>query len=71
MFDRHYYGLTVTLSELTLPAEVIVVWDYDEAAMDWLWFSPGWPESTLDTLEYCKIYDIIVIDECTWEIPQP
>jgi len=54
-----------------VPAELNVVWFYDEVAWQWKWFKLGWPESTLETLEYCHIYDIIVIDACTWEIPQP
>jgi len=39
--------------------------------MEWKWFKEGWPESTLETLEYCRIYDIIVMDACTWEMQPP
>ena len=75
VFSRHYDGATVALADLLpedVPPELSVVWYYDEAALvpAWLWFTPGWPESTLQTLEYCHLYDIVVIDGCTWTIPQ-
>jgi hypothetical protein len=38
--------------------------------MTWEWFRPGWPESTLTSLENGEIYLITVQDACTWTIPQ-
>ena len=74
VFSRHYDGTTIILADIPnedFPDELIVLWLYDEEAMEWKWFKPGWPESTLETLEYCHIYDVIVTYACTWEIPQP
>jgi len=71
VFSRHYEGATVTLADIApedMPNELVIVWYYDEAEMKWKWHRVGWTESTL---EYCHIYDIIVMDACTWEIPQP
>ena len=73
VFYKHYDGATITLADLSpgdVPAELSVVWYYDEGEMQWKWFT-GWPESTLITLEYCHIYSAIVMDACIWEIPQP
>ena len=73
VFARHYDGTTVSLADILsedMPPELNVVWYYDEGAMVWKWFKLGWPESTLETLEYCRIYNIIVADGCTWTIPQ-
>jgi len=70
-FSRRYDVTTVTLANIPpedIPAELIIVWFYHEAEMDWKWFKPGWPESTLETLEYCHIYDVIVMNACVWEI---
>ena len=72
VFKRHYYcEVPVDLSIANPPAQLNTVWFYNESIPEWLWFSPGWPESTLRTLETCNIYDFIVIDACTWEIQQP
>jgi len=68
VFHRHYDGIEVALSDLTPPEEVVVIWFYDEVAWQWKWYKVGWTESTLETLEYCNIYVIIVMDACTWEI---
>lgn len=73
LFPRHYECATVTLGDIPLqdiPEELVVVWHYDEAAMVWEWFRPSWGESTLITLEYCNIYLIVVMSQCTWNIPQ-
>jgi C1A family cysteine protease len=71
LFPRRYGGVEVVLVDLTPPSELVLVWYYDEAAMTWEWGRPGWPESTLETLENWNIYLIIVESACTWEIPQP
>ena len=71
VFSKHDDCPDIALPTGTEPGELIVVWYYDEVAMEWKWYRPGWPESTLDTLEYCNIYTIIVMEECTWEIPYP
>ena len=41
--------------------------------MTWEYFVPGWPiqDSTLTSLENGNIYQVIVQDACTWNIPQP
>jgi len=74
VFSRHYDGTTIILADIPyedMPEELIIVWFYDEDEMEWKWFRVGWPESTLETLEHCHIYDVIVMDACTWDIPQP
>jgi len=71
VFPRHYDCPDIALPTGTEPDELVLVWHYDVNAMEWKWFRPGWLESTLDTLEYCNIYVIIVMEKCTWEIPQP
>jgi hypothetical protein len=71
VFLRHYDGATVMLPTGTEPdPELLAVWFYDEGAMLWSYYVPGW-ESTLTELEYCNTYMVIVMDACTWEIPQP
>ena len=57
----------VGLPTTTVPADLIVVWYYDESIPEWLFWT-GWPESTLWTLELGSIYDIIVWDACTWQL---
>jgi len=74
VFSRHYVGTTIILADIPyedVPDELVVVWLYDEVALEWKWFKLGWPESTLETLEFCHIYTVIVMYACTWEIPQP
>ena len=74
VFSRHYDGATFTLANLLpedVPDELISAWYYDEGEMDWKWYRVGWAQSTLETLENGKIYLIIVMEECTWEIPYP
>ena len=70
VFPRLYDGAEVTLPTGTEPPELLIVWYYDEALMQWLFYVPGW-ESTLTKLEYWRIYATIVSDACTWDIPQP
>jgi hypothetical protein len=70
VFLRHYDGAPVKLPTATEPAELLAVWFYDEIAMMWYYFVPGW-ESTLEGLEFCNTYMAIVMDACTWDIPQP
>jgi len=72
LFPRHYECDTITLGDIPLqdiPEDLVVVWYYDEDALEWEWFRPGWGESTLMTLEYCNIYLVVVMSQCTWEIP--
>jgi len=69
IFLRYYDCETVSLPTSTEPAQLVVVWYYNEATMTWEWFRPGWPESTLTSLENGEIYFIIVQDACTWTIP--
>jgi len=61
----------VSLPTGTEPADLIVVWYYDESAKEWVWYRVGWTESTLDTLEMGEIYDIIVMDACIWQLVAP
>jgi len=70
IFARYYGCETVSLPTLTEPAQLIAVWYYNEATKTWEWFRPGWPESTLTSLENGEIYLIIVQSTCTWTIPQ-
>ena len=70
IFLRYYECETASLPTSTEPAQLIVVWYYNETTMTWEWFRPGWPESTLTSLENGEIYFIIVQDACTWTIPQ-
>ena len=67
-FHKQYTGETKLLDTLTPPDEFIVIWLYDVANMRWLWWRPGWPEATLETLENGKIYEIYVTDACRWEL---
>ena len=66
VFPRTYVcPADLDLSTATPPAEVNVVWFYDENVPEWLFWT-GWPESTLETLQVGKIYDVIVLYGCTW-----
>jgi PKD repeat protein len=60
----------VTLADLTPPAELATVWYYGGSVVGWKWFRPGWPESTLATLDPGKYYIGIVSTATEWEIPQ-
>jgi hypothetical protein len=70
VFSRYYDCIPVSLPAND-PAELISVWYYDEAVPEWKWYKPGWPESTLTSLEQDNIYQVIVQDATTWTIPQP
>jgi PKD repeat protein len=70
VFLRYYDCETAGLPTGTEPAQLIVVWYYNEAGMTWEWFRPGWPESTLPSLVNGEIYLITVQSACTWTIPQ-
>jgi len=61
----------VALPAGTEPADLIIVWFYNESAMEWEWFRVGWTESTLGSLQMGEIYDIIVMDACTWQVVAP
>jgi hypothetical protein len=65
-------AVQVTLAdvEATIPDDLSVIWHYAGTVEGWLWFTPGWPESTLDTLEAGKYYIGIALSACQWEIPQ-
>jgi len=62
---------TLAYDDVTLPDCLSIVWFYDEVAMDWFWFRPTWPESTLTSLEYDSYYDVIVTVACTWVLQSP
>ncbi len=69
VFLRHYDGTDVSLPAGE-PTELLAVWFYDEGAMAWYYYVPGW-ESTLTDLEFCNTYMVIVTEATTWDIPQP
>jgi len=57
----------IVLAELDpvyIPGEVSVVWYMNE-----LWFRPGWPESTLESLVPGETYTVVVSGACVWNIP--
>jgi branched-chain amino acid transport system substrate-binding protein len=58
----------VTLADLTLPEELLVVWHDGGPGVGWKWFRPGWPEGTLATLDPGKYYIGIVSTATVWEI---
>jgi parallel beta-helix repeat protein len=60
----------VTLADLALPEELLVVWHDAGPGVGWKWFRPGWPESTLATLDPGKYYIGIVSTATEWEISQ-
>jgi len=62
----------VTLADVedTMPDDFSVIWHYADTTVGWQWFTPGWPESTLDTLEAGKYYIGVALSACQWEIPQ-
>jgi hypothetical protein len=62
----------VTLADVadTIPDDVSVIWHYSGTAEGWKWFTPGWAQSTMDTLEAGEYYIGIALSACQWEIPQ-
>ena len=65
-------AVQVTLADVgdTMPDDFSVIWHYADTTVGWQWFTPGWPESTLDTLEAGKYYIGIALSACQWEISQ-
>jgi hypothetical protein len=65
-------AVPVTLADVedTIPGDVSVIWHYAGTAEGWQWFTPGWPESDLTTMEPGLYYMGIATTATEWEIPQ-
>jgi len=78
-FPQHLpdsYTEQVVLADLdpgTIPGEVQGVYRYDCNAMEWKFWAPGAPGTTLTTLGGGHTYDymVAVTGDCDWNIPLP
>ena len=63
------YDLMAALEE-DFPGELVAVYNQDMVTLEWTWFIPGEPLSTLPVLEPRKAYHCQVSGDCEWDIPQ-
>jgi len=67
--SRPYLGDAVPLPTGTEPEELSGVYWLDETTGGWQYFIPGWPVSTVTSLDPGQVYLVAVSGACSWNLP--